>query len=199
MNSGGPDSLMCAIVTHKEYDLYSVYIDGGVPNKIRALPIAKRIADKYCVSHEVIDIGNRAIPELSYFNKSWQKSIFRKRHVGKERINVPFQGQVFKSLSAMYAMTIGIQTIVIGEDQHIKGKEQCDLFNHWSFNIVGLGNKINWILPLYNYNNIQIAELVKSDEELKDYTVSCDYKVACYDCIKCARKKSMGLKEELYV
>ena len=199
MNSGGPDTLATAILMHEKYELHSFYLDGHLPNRVRAMPMAEKIAKKYCVSHEIMDIGNRAVLEYDYFDPSWQSTKQIKSQYKISRYTIPFQSMVYYALAVVYAMQIGTDIVITGTELN-KIEQITDLFNEAHVDILKLGCKINFIHPLCGFTDEDILKILENDLELRNYTVSCDYEVPCGGCWKCGRRiNKLKLEEKIYV
>jgi|GEM_PF-5902074 len=197
MNSGGPDALAAALITYKDYQLYSLYIDVGIPNRKRAMPVAERIADKYCGSrHYVMTLqGEWGVPSEGYFN-NYTTNPKPSRTI---RINVPYQGVVFNSLAMVYAIHVQTDIIISGSRNDMSVQKQTDLLNQASKECA-LGRYIDFRHVIHDISDKEIHDIVITDEELKDYTVSCDQEEACFNCYKCDRKtEKLKLKEDNYV
>jgi 7-cyano-7-deazaguanine synthase in queuosine biosynthesis len=197
MNSGGPDTLATAILMHEKYELHSFYLDGHLPNRIRAMSMAEKIVKKYCVSHEVMDIGNRAVIEYDYLDPSWQSTKQIKSQYKISRYTIPFQSMVYYALAVVYAVQIGTDIVITGSDGKID--QLTDLFNEAHIDIMKMGCKINFIHPLVGFTDEDILKILENDLELRDYTVSCDYEVPCGGCWKCGRRiNKLKLEEKIY-
>ena len=195
LNSGGPDALSALHLIKDKYEIHSLYIDAHLPNRIRAIPVAEKIAEECnCKTHKVWDIGECAIEEARYINPKWHKIEEINGKKTNHVINIPFQGIVFYSLGSVYAANLDTDIVIAGSKADIKSEVLGQLFNKWH-EIMRMGNTINFILPAYHLEELQIKQLIGLYKNLKDYTVSCSHETACGICHKCKKKQKMKIKE----
>jgi len=197
MNSGGPDCLASVILSKDKYELHSLYINVGLPCHNRIQPVIKRIAEKYCVSHYEMKVeGNWGMKDRKY----WDEPFFPNApETHPHQINVPSQFMIYHSLAYLYTAQNGIRKVVSGCKKEVRGKQQAELLRMAQI-MIRMGHTLEFDFPTYDLNDTEISKIIQTEEELKDYTVSCNHEIPCGICAKCWRKREhLKLKEEVYV
>lgn len=184
LNSGGLDSLITA-KTMKDlgWELHSLYIDLGQLNGNTAKQSAKRIADKYCVSHEELKIGNKCYNKVVKVN-------------GADFLGLPMQATLVHTVGGFYAGQNEIEYVVSGQkDDAVTSDFHPTLTKLFSSEI--LLNGIIFLRPVSTLLHIENVvakgkELGLTMEEMKQ-TYSCNALPRCGTCRKCLERKEVGL------
>jgi 7-cyano-7-deazaguanine synthase in queuosine biosynthesis len=176
LNSGGKDSLAAMMVLKEQgHELFSLFVDLGVPNSDAAAAIAGKLAENYCLSHDTMSV----------------RSIIRVRHETQKMTSVPHQTLLVNVLGGIWAYPRGIDVIASGErrspvqrsisgNDHMKFEEMMG-----SIFTVGLYCKPPTVIaPVKEWTNDQIFEKVKS-EPLWSQTVTCNEWPPCGTCGRC--------------
>lgn len=167
LNSGGKDTLAVAMLSYERYALHSLFIDVG--RKDGSQVAAKKIADKYCVSHQVFPLPVDRIPDE--LNKS------------KIPDRVEHQGVLFHGLAAALAGARGIGVIVSGHRIGPVAREWAGLMQSL-LNASKISRPVTLELPIFHLASPQVFDIVKG-EPLWSETVTCNLYPPCGSCPKC--------------
>jgi len=178
LNSGGIDSLAVAkkVSRLSTATLHSVYIDVGQLSRVPAKEAALKIAAKYCISHEVMQV----FPDDRYHIEY---------DVGR---NIPFLGAAIFMFGAIYARSRDIDFIASG----LKNDGVSVEFNEKFLSLLATSKKTKVVIPLrplQNYSSYEeIIEDIRGDELLPE-TWSCNRPKKCGECPKCLKRKELSI------
>lgn len=177
LNSGGMDSLATAIILHKQnHELHSLYVDMYQPNRKQGIAASKKIAKKYCKSHEVLDLfqDDRYIRPI------------------KTGPQIPWMGHLAYLIGAIHARCHEIDYVAGGLKSDSVGKEfNAHYMNYLRANT--LRRPITLIRPLDNIDDFyRVYDIIKDDKLLK-HTWSCNDYPKCKKCGKCKLRKKYSI------
>jgi 7-cyano-7-deazaguanine synthase in queuosine biosynthesis len=168
LNSGGKDSLAAAILMSRAgWSLASLHVDAGQRNAGVAAPMAARIAQAHCVSHDTVLIRP---------SRSW----VLEQH---GRAFLAHQGAVLASIAAAHAAALGIDRVFSG----IRKDSQHSTYPTAVQNLIEASRMTahaRFELPLWDYTNEQVYQIIKDDPLWKE-TVTCNTYPPCNSCPRC--------------
>jgi 7-cyano-7-deazaguanine synthase in queuosine biosynthesis len=193
LNSGGLDSLIAIRRLYERgYLQHSVFIDLGQPNRERAMESAKIIADKYCMSHEVIIVSSDSRNTFSTSNQINEGM--------NMKIRTPFTGAVTTTLAAVLCVCNNFEILSLGgykptkkgETPTAAGSRLAHLFNSTT-----VGERVKIIQPLDDIKRSKdlyaLAESLGLSKNEMSETVSCNSAEPCRECLKCKQRLSAGV------
>lgn len=183
LNTGGLDTLISARIMHGQgWELSSLYFDIGQLNNEVAKPSIQRIADKYCINHETIDLTGVA-PFM----------VMKKNNL----YGIPFQSGVVMMLGASYAFSKGYDYIVTGQKLDSARPAFYPALMEFLASHTVVDNSVVFIRPVETL--LHITQVVGKGKELgltfeeMAATVSCNIHPACGICPKCKERMALGL------
>ena len=112
--SGGMDSsVLCALLKSYGYSIHALSFNYGAKHNSKELACAEAVAQRYCVSQEIIDLqldkylkssllkGGPEIPEGHYEDQTMKSTV------------VPFRNGIMLSFAVSYAESKNIQEVII--------------------------------------------------------------------------------------
>jgi len=178
LNSGGIDSLCTAILLKEAgNELHSLYFNYGQKNLIPTYRSSGIIADKYCVSHEVVELfsdGRFLVPAAT-----------------GNGMNIPWLNHVTFIMGAVFAESIGAPFLASG----LKEDAASDDFNNKFVEFLKTSKIRKTIVPIRPLSNKtfgEIYDIVKDNYILKE-TWSCNEFPACGVCGKCKLRKEYSI------
>lgn len=199
LNSGGLDSALLAKKLHADgHSVRSLYLRLGALNDGATEVAAQETADRFCVSHHVIDVGygqtsnalwDDAAGELVMWDDATQEQKDDSRFALSQ---YPVLAMVTTSLGVGYATTIGAPLVYSGMSNELTADslaafdEVCRAVN-WNL------PKAVVELPMAGMTYEQEAELAGADIADFAYTHSCFHDPACGVCGKCLAREGVGL------
>jgi 7-cyano-7-deazaguanine synthase in queuosine biosynthesis len=176
LNSGGLDSLALAMILHAAGDeLYSFHIHQGVASSDSQMASAQRIADKFCVSHKVVEIhGLLQSPD----------STGGPRPIACQTVLLAMLGQAYANLMNVVSVVSGnrYERVTVEFEKHFNRSLKC----------VAKGNERVYSRPLGAIYESDVWDIIK-DEPLAPQTVSCLAEPPCGTCFKCVERTKVGL------
>ena len=179
LNSGGVDSLASILVIKQKWEdleLHSLYIDLQSTNRMVSKHAAKKIAEEFCETHNVIEM-----PDLSWPEKSIEKKMF------------PFQSALLATVGANYAKRIGAQVVLMGIDSVFHSE-------HYSRRLAAVFNETksgqeDGVTPIFPLGSLSRKErlLIAKSHPLGPETVSCWQAIPCGVCGRCKERIEIGL------
>lgn len=193
--SGGMDSVLCAYLAKKEYEIIALHFNYGQKTQEKEKECFDKICEKlkvlkkYCLdTHFIKQIGANALTD--------ENLSIPKNQLNKEKIPityVPFRNGIFLSIAASIAEKEGCEAIFIGVvEEDSSGYPDCSKnFIQKANDFINEGRatsiKTNIITPLVNLNKAQIVELALKENVALELTWSCYERedVACGECDSC--------------
>jgi 7-cyano-7-deazaguanine synthase in queuosine biosynthesis len=190
--SGGLDSLVATkILVNAGYAIRAVFLDTGQPNLQRAKRAAAGIAARYCEDLEVVKIMSDKRPHFMHRPDSLKDS---------GMAVMPKTGVLSVFYAAIIAEITGIRRISTGGIDgsfHRNGGIMYRLKT--LFALSKFGENVEVIMP-FEHKDISPEGLLAlalkeglTKEEL-GLSVSCNAETPCGVCMKCERRKTMGIK-----
>jgi 7-cyano-7-deazaguanine synthase in queuosine biosynthesis len=182
LNSGGKDSLAAAIILSRAgYELHSLFCIAGQKALEMRDAAAKKIAEKYCVSHDSMVL-----------NGEWQ-------HQNKFGLPVTaHQTLLFLILAATWGVKHDIYLIASG----IKPDAVTTNFPEAAaayFKTSRGTNPPGLVFPVFDKSDDEIFTIVRHDPLWRN-APTCPYDPACGSCVKCkVRKRWITLDEEAII
>jgi 7-cyano-7-deazaguanine synthase in queuosine biosynthesis len=185
MNSGGLDSLACAMVLKNlGFETHSLHLGIGQMNRGPAKRAARKIAKKYCTSHTYL----RIFP--------WRRVVHLNKLSSKDFWCLPFQGHIVCTIGAAWARTKDINFIASGSKVDIWPLEADRLFEDF-MRSSNLSTPVVLLRPLRQGRDyITTFAIVQRDMEMASKTVSCRFQTwrgPCGECPKCERRKRYSI------
>jgi 7-cyano-7-deazaguanine synthase in queuosine biosynthesis len=173
LNSGGIDSLALATFL-KDHELHSLHVHQGHPSSDAQALSAERIAAKYCVSHEVVELhGLRQNPK--------ENGIVRA---------VAYQSPILSVIGSSFAFSKGIVSVVSGNRIEYLSED----FEPAFLKMMQTHTKDERIFsrPLGKISFEDVYQIVKNDPLLPQ-TVSCLSLPRCGICLKCLNRTKFNI------
>ena len=184
LNSGGLDSLACAIVLkHNGHETHSLYVDLGYPNTDASKVASKLIADTYCVAHDSIAVvGLQARGFLKYGHEGFEP--------------IAHQQMVLNTLGASYAQVHEFSHFCSGTRKDTPvGPGYLKGFNstlaYYQTALIQM-NPLELFQPINDLTNDQWFGIIK-DSPVLHQTVSCLSSPPCGTCFKCKIRATYGI------
>ena len=199
LNSGGLDSLCVAKITREQYpDAYikSLFFDFGTPNANRATVASKLISEKYCDDWEKLYF-KKETPEgqVDAASLFWTDC----KYLGTQVTafpHLPFQNLYFYFMAFAYAVCNDFEYVLTGiKHDSIRKREFFIYFHKFirsvsTFAMLELLPKLE--TPLMGEPKELIYHICK-DDDLLEYTVSCNLEEECGHCSKCTSRAEFGI------
>lgn len=213
LNFGTPESKCAAVyldsIAAKDDEIHSLYMDFGLPNRVKAMSSARAIAEQYCTTHGVMD-SKMVIDGINFTpvhydmntNQYIPKSLITDNTENKIFSPRLFQYPLYRQktiLEAMCYARIAVNaTKVVAVHRKIT-QEQLDAINDM-FNFlpaqVQPTQTIECIMPFIGMN---LSEMVSSvsltTDDMKD-TVYCSQKIPCGKCGACFKMEELLYAEQ---
>ena len=199
LNSGGLDSALLAKLLHGDgHTVHSLHLALGALNDASTLAAAQVTADRYCVSHHVIDVGygqtsnalwDSAAGVLVMHDDATQEQKDDPRFALSQ---YPVLAMVTTALGVGYATTLGVPVVYTGMSNELTEvslaafDEVCRAVN---WNLPKPVIEIPWVGLSYE----QEAKSAGADLADFAYTHSCFHDPACGTCGKCLLRSEAGL------
>lgn len=191
LNSGGLDSLLVAKMYYdKGWEVHSLYVDYGGFSRERELRSSRKIADKYCTSHTVVEI------KANYLSENPKEEHYTIRRMAHTR-------PIFIGAAASYAHELKIDHILWGVARKKSGPSYfTSLDEVINDQTIGELFHIELITPL-DYDSavpevyMALVKLHGVTIEEMEETVSCHMEQRCGSCTKCITREKMGIYREM--
>lgn len=189
--SGGLDSLIATKILHaKGFAIHALYLDCGQDNNARSLLAAKKMADKYCVSLEIIKITSDMRENFIHIPKSFLDSGMKV---------MPKTGTLSALYAAMKAELDGIEYVSTGGMEGCTNRNGGMLYRLKTLlSLSRFGENLKVIMPFENsgYGNESWFAIAQKEglsiDEMSE-TVSCYAITPCGVCRKCQRRQAEGI------
>ena len=193
LNSGGFDSTMLLKYLGESYkgvELHSLYFSYGQPNDVPAAECAKYNADKYCVSHKVINI-----PKIDWT----QGDYFKAEYTTLEKHYLEARNLIFASYAVSYAESINADTVAMA---FIKDGVDSfkDASNRFSKKLDRLFREFNisFKAPLISYWKEDLFNAGVEFGVEPDSFFSCDVPIQHKPCGKCPDCEAIEKYKKMY-